>query len=412
MDSRTRIQLACSAAIGPILIFNFYLGLAYVLIWLLYVSITERSQMREVHVPSPVLMLLVIVMALLIIHPEDATFPERFLAGVAILIAVLTYQPLSSAVERNALGLSIGGGIASVSLLVWSVVEAVQLNFGQVNTVTYHPNISAALSIAVGALAAPLLWSGVKAAIVLGRISLVAVAVVVVLSGSRGGLVGLGVALGVWCCLAILPRVAGLRWLLQPTVLVVVGLGLQLGIRIMAMGAALPPSNFGGASASFNNPVTSGVNQTTAIGRFVELANPVAASGARIAGWMVARQLIAERPFTGYGFSQAFVHYRYEANDRLLVSNLHPHSTLLLVMLQGGAVLLTALTYWLASLMYSICKLVANGYRTAALSIAMIMGLMGADAFDVILGNSQVGFVALLAAFAVRSRPSHSREVM
>jgi O-antigen ligase len=262
-------------------------------------------------------------------------------AGVVGLALILLHGRLRAGDEASVyLGLTLGllllGGLA--------FFETVLLERGRAAATTFHPNILGAAAL----LATFSLVGGFRSSTscknVLYAVGMIAGAVALLYSGSRGAY--LGFAVGVVSYLVLQLGVTRKRTVLYG--LVLAGAGVAAGFLI--------------APATLTAPL---------LERFEALDSPIDPVG-RIDMWALALELAQQRPFLGYGFG---------AWERLLPAlepafrldrSPHAHSLYLQLLLDGGLLTLVAVLAWGGALAWALLER-ARRSHTAAATLATLL---------------------------------------
>lgn len=400
MDLRGRVRLALSALLVPAWTVHPVAGLVATVGWWLAT--------RAPIVADPRLLTAAIAVAVVLAAHGD---PTVTLAGQAAALVVGTLAALALAHGSRgtvAAAAGVGAAAAAAVLAVVAVTDAVRDGFGQVHPGTFHPNLSAGLGLALAgasALArhAPGRWRG------WWWVGTASAALMVVLTGSRSGILGVFAATLAGLVLAALHRGAR-RTALRATLAVAAGVLVLALIQV----AAFDPTTVGFARpahaiATTGTTVDPGAGEGVAA-RWRSLADPWSAAGAHVANWRVARALAAERPFLGYGFDAAVPTFRDAARATLMVANVHPHNTSLLVLLQGGTVFATALAGVVLAYVWALARRAVSGDRVALHVAAAAFGLLVADRFDLLLADPTIAVVfglAVVAATGPSPRDAH-----
>jgi O-antigen ligase len=333
--------------------------------------------------------------------------PFAFLTVAAVAATTILLVAMRHGLSRphaNAIGASAAG--TAIVLAGWSVASVALFGIAQPHPGTHHPNLAAAIGMALAG-AASLTWREGRRGAVAASAGVIAGILVVLSSGSRSGVVGLAVAVSAVLALTIVRRwTRGVRRPGRVAALIVVAAGAGLGLL---QAAAFDPAAFG-LPRSAGAVSLSGTTVDPAAGeslpsRLSSLADPWRAAGARIANWRVARQIAGDRPFLGYGFDAAIDVYRSATEQSLMVTNAHPHNSLLLALLQGGTVFVTALAYGVVTIAWRLTRRAVVGDGAATIVASVSIGVLAADRFDLLLANATIAALLVVSAFAVLARP-------
>jgi O-antigen ligase len=264
---------------------------------------------------------------------------------------------------------------------------------------THHPNVSSGLAFALAggsALAMRLGRAGSGAAL----LGVAAAFVVVVASGSRGGLAALAVA-GVALALVLAGRVLGARRVgVRVAVVATAGLLLLGGTQWMFMNASLVAPQWSAAwsETAAAIGVSAEARELPLVARLDRLKEPLSTSGGRVGTWLLVREMIAARPVLGYGFDAVTRVFALGAESELTNPLVHPHSGYLVAALQGGALLLVAALAAVGSLVLRVVRRAVTGDAVASLVLATAAGIAVLEQLDSVIGY---GFVAAPVVLAL-----------
>lgn len=400
MDFRRQFHTILSFALIPSISLLGEIGLPVLALWILFwpYGIARAPQKWD----PPLVLFLAACLFTLIVHSGD-TSNGLLLVAAGVLAGGIFLRITSTMQPDQVRSVSAGAAFTLLVLFILAVTQSWMSGFGQVQPATYHPNLSAALALALAVATAPGLsestgktqasWlrSGLRWLNLAGMISALPT---IILTGSRSGL------LGVAAVIIALIIVFGCHRLFRgyPKAAVLTPVGVMLVLLMSVHILAMTPTELAKRSWTtlYESPVpglNTGSPTNDIAARFAELLSPRSASGTRVANWAVARQLIAERPLIGYGFVEALERFQYAARDGVLVPTMHPHNSVLMLALQGGGMLLSG----------AILLALAYGYRlswasrnaganrlSVALVLSMGFGLLFADTFDLLIVNWQI----------------------
>lgn len=198
--------------------------------------------------------------------------------------------------------------------------------------------------------------------------------------------------------------VVGLAWGLgrrRPLAATVVVFGVPLVLLVAFQAIAFSPQR---ADAWWPRTVATvgdalGVDESTPLGRrFLALREPLGQTGGRLINWRVTRELIAVRPFLGFGLDAVHSVYRNEALFRTSTPLAHPHHGPLTLALQGGALLLVAVAMLVLMVGWLLAGAAVRREGVAAVVLAFGVGVVGADLLDVVMVQGVVAGPLAVAA--------------
>ena len=397
MDRPRRLHDTLTVLLVPSLVAHPVAGAATALAW----AWTARPPrwVIDARLLAPIGIAAVVIAVHAPQDPGGSAWLFLSLAVAAWLTA--TWRGTLNARDAGLLGLGASGAAAVLGVV--AAVQSIATGFSQVHPGASHPNIAAGLGLAlVGASAAAARlprWGTTTAAV-----GIASALVLVTLTGSRGGWIGMAVgAVVVGASIVIGRTAAGTHRLAAAT-----ALGLTLVLLVGLQVVAFAPAGL--TTRPADAIVTTGVavdpGRDAPLGdRLASLLDVWRGTGGRVATWTVARQLVAERPWLGYGFASALPVFRAEAASSLMVPTHHPHNGALLVLLQGGAVLLTAVALLLLGWLWPLAASGIAGDRVSVIVLGAISALVAVDRFDQVLVRGDVAAVALVAVLAVLARP-------
>jgi O-antigen ligase len=330
--------------------------------------------------------------------------PSIVYAAVAVAAAAAigwVWRRVGATVDAaSAAAFGLGAAATAVGLAGASLEEALASGFAQTHVATTHPNVTGAVALALGAASTLAARRGGALGVLVAVVGVAAALGVVVLTGSRG--TGVGVVLGV----AALGVVALARWLgrRRPLAATVLALGGPLVLLVAFQAVAFSPTR---ADAWWPRTVTVvadalGVDDSTPLGqRMLQLQNPMGATGGRLINWRVTRELIAVRPFLGFGFDAVHTVYRNEALFRTSTPLHHPHHGPLTMALQGGSLLLVAVAALVLAVGWGLAGAAVRGDWVAAVVLAFGVGVVGADLLDLVMVQGVVAGPLGVAALGV-----------
>lgn len=401
MDFRRQIHSILGFALIPSISFFHEMALPVLILWLLLwpASVTQLPKKWD----PPLVLFLFACLVVLIVHVGSTPLLVlSILAGLSTCWIILRITSTQSATQSRSV--SAGAALSSWALFITAITEAWTSGFGQIHPATYHPNLSAALAIALAGSTALGLTTVDNSRKHLSwqlfahrwfYVGGIVVAIpTIVLTGSRSGLLGAAGMIGAVAVVITCQRLFTARPRIAATAPLVMLVMLFLSMQVLAMA---PTERARQAWETLYNAPIPGLDTGSPIDditvRFSELLNPRSASGTRVANWTVARQLIADRPLLGYGYVDALQAYQLTTRDRVLVPNAHPHNSGLMLALQGGALLLAAASLLALAYLYRLSwiSLYAGHHRWPAIIIlGMIFGLLFADTFDLLILNWQI----------------------
>ncbi len=399
MDLRHDLRAGLSAALLPAWIVHPLIGVVVMTVW----WFTRRAQPRfDAAIVVPAVGAAVVLVA----HPTQFGTVAAHLAALAV--ATVSILAARRAVDtRDASTIGTGAAVTAVALAAAGLYVVASRGTVQVHPATFHPNLTAGLGLVLMGGTA-LAMGAVRWRNVLGCVGAASGLGIILLSGSRSGVIGLLFAGSAALVMALLRRWMGRRR--HHARQIATALVLSAVIAVAALQWAVFDPTILGLSRPPAAIVTSGTTIDTGAGapwhvRLATIVDPWSASGARIANWRVAWIVIAERPFFGYGFERAIPVYQSRTRSTLMVANDHPHNSTLLVLLQGGTLFATSLGFGAVSFAYRLARRIALGDRTAAHVTATAFGLFAADRFDLLLANPSIALALGTIVVAALARP-------
>lgn len=382
-----RLHAALAVALVPLLVVAPAVGAGALAAWAALARPRRRAGSRDV-----ALVLLAVVAAVALVHGRTWLDLVGPVLGAAALAAVVVR--LDAAARRDA-GVALGQGAAATALGVAgaALAEALANGFGQVATASFHPNAAAAMALGLAASSA-LALRGDGLERTLGGTGIAASLGLVVLTGSRGGVVGVAVAVAALAVLALARALARTgRTLGAVRAAAVALLALLVGTQTLLLGTdrwslLLPADALNAVGAAGDAAVFE---------RLALLGDPLATSGGRVGAWTFARELAAHRPFLGYGMAAIEQVYAPAASAELANPLAHPHHGVLTMVLQGGALFAVAVLALLLHLAGRLVRAAAHGDVAAGIAVAALAGLMAAEMLDAVARFGQVGGPMLLA---------------
>ena len=406
MGVGSRVHAAIAVALLPALALAPAVGGGVLAVWLVVGAARRPTGLRDAAVVVAASVALVAVW-----HGGEAlTVAVAIAAGAALAWAVVRLDALASAGTSAWAG--VGAAATAVALAVVAVGEAAPRGFAQVATATHHPNATAALALAL-ALGSALAWRGNVASRFAGAVGVVAALALLLLSGSRGGLVGLAVALATLALVgvaALLGRVVGRR--AATVVLASAALAPLIGLQALLMS----PQAYAAWTTNGATPIDApafdlpdALADLPLVERLQRLRDPLGTSGGRLAAWKLAREIIAHRPLLGYGFGAVERVYAPGAASELSHPLSHPHHGLLTLVLECGTLLATALLALLAIVGLRLARAALRGDAVAAVGLAVLAGFVAMEMLDAVLRFGNTGGVALAALVLATADPDGAR---
>lgn len=382
-----RLHAALAIALVPLLAVTPAWGAGALVLWAALARPRRRAPSRDA-----ALVLAAVVAAVALVHGRTWDAVAWPLLVAAALAAVIVR--LDAAATRGAtVATGLGAAATAVALAGVALGEALATGFAQVATASYHPNATAAIALGLAAASA-LAFRGGWLERALGAVGLVASLALLVLTGSRGGVVGVVIALAAGVALAL------------GFVLVRAGRGrigaltagaLVVALLVTTQALLLTPERWTALLPAGSLARLDGAGEGILLERLARLADPLAASGGRVGAWTFARELIAHRPFLGYGFDAIERVYGPAAASELANPLAHPHHGVLTMLLQGGALFAVAVLVLLGHLGARLVRAAVAGDGSAAVAVAALAGLVAAEMLDAVARTGQVGGLMLLA---------------
>ncbi len=398
MDLRGRFGTALSALLIPAWVANPVAGVVVAVAWAFAVRARVRIDLAIV-VPASG--------GAIALLAHARSVPTALAAVAAVAATTVLLLAIRHGLSRpHVIAIGYSAAATSIVLAGASIASIAFFGIAQPHPGTHHPNVAAGIGIALAGAAA-LSWGYGRCGRVAASAGVIAALLLVVVSGSRSGVVGLAVAGA-----AVLAWTIMRRWnrdVRRPgraAALIVVAAAGGLGLL---QAVVFDPATFGlprtAGAVSLSGVTVDGAAGESVATRLASLADPWRAAGARIANWRVARQIAGDRPFLGYGFESALDVYRSATQRSLMVTNSHPHNSLLLALLQGGTVFVTALLFGIVTFAWRLTRRAVVGDRAAAIVASALIGVLAADRFDLLVANASISSLLLVAALAVLARP-------
>jgi hypothetical protein len=371
--------------------------------------------LAQPHRPAPTrdaaLVLAAVIAVVAVVHGGSwPTVLAVVVAGAAAAAAIVRLD--ATATREAAVAAGLGAAATAIGLAGWGFAEAQATGFAQISPATVHPNATAALALGLAAGSA-LAWRGGWLLRGLGVAGVGASLVLVVLTGSRGGLVGLMLAMAMLLLLALGRALALARRPLAGTITAAGGaFVLLIGLQSLLMAPERWADWWASMWATGNETVAeaSPLSDLPLLERLARLRDPLGTSGGRLAAWKLAREMIAHRPVLGYGLDAVERVYAPGAASELSHPLSHPHHGVLTLVLQGGTLFAVAVLTLLAGLGLRSTRAAVRGDAVAAIAAAVLVGLIGAELLDSVVRYGNVGgpalVVLLLATATERHRPT------
>jgi len=381
------------------------LGIGVLLAWLM-VSRPNRAAASL----SAAVVLALAVAAVAMVHGSSLVTMMATIAGGALAAcAIIRLDAVATPGAANAAGIGAAG--TALGLAVVGLVDSFNSGFAQVAPATHHPNATAAVSLALLA-GSGLAWHGGAAARPIAVLGMASAILLLLLTGSRGGL------LGVVATVMALGLIAVARVLLLPRRPSVADRGVLVAMLIILatfQAVLVAPERLApwlplwAEAGVTTTPSTELATQRDAsvFDRFRMLLEPLGESGGRLASWKLAREMIAHRPLLGYGFDAVERVFAPGAESELSNPLVHPHHGALTLLLEGGALLLVATLTLLAMVAWRLGRAAIRGDVSAGLALAVLVGLVVTEMLDSVLRFGQIGghaLIVLLLATATRAR--------
>ena len=401
----SRIHATSAVALLPALAVAPALGAGLLAAWLVFSRPQRPAPSRDA-----ALVLAVVVALVAMVHGDGwATVALTVTAGAVLAVAVMRLD--AGTTRSSSVVAGLGAAAAALGLAVVALGEAASTGFAQVATATYHPNLTAALALALvggSALALRGGWAQRSA----GALGVVAALTLLVLTGSRGGLVGLAFALAVLGVVALARLLVLVRRPLVGSILATgATLVLLVGLQALLMAPDrltpwLPDVWTRGVDAVENAALQGDVaSAPPLVERLRRLQDPLATSGGRVGTWRLAHEMIATRPMLGFGFDAIERVYGPGAASELSHPLAHPHHGILSMLLEGGALFTVAVLVLLGGLAWRLLAAAIRGDVAAALVVASFLGLVAMELLDSVLRVGAVGGVALVVLVMGASSP-------
>lgn len=411
MDIRRFIHSSLSIALIPSIVLLGAPGLTVLVLWV--VTWPANLICKRPHLDPAMILLSCAGIFVTALHASS--FQQSIVVIAAgVLLTWLLLQLVSTITKAQCLQLAVGAAMGSMLLATLAALQAFASGFGQIHPASHHPNLSAAMALALAAASAMGLTASGALTQLSERPSLVPIVSVlgvlaavptVILTGSRSGLLGLGAAviglvlIMIWHQLLRSKPSAGSFGSVASMALILIGTQLL----------AFSPSQVarGGWTELAGAPIPglyTGSPTDDIRVRFAELLNPLMASGTRVANWRIARQLVSQQPLTGYGFNQALEVFSTASRNQVLIPIDHPHNGLLLATLQGGVVLLAAIIIAVTAFGFRLSEAISSAkgpLMAPSIVLAIGFGLLIADRFDVLIVDWQVAAPLSMAVIGV-----------
>ncbi len=342
MDHRADLRAALALTLVPALVVAPGLGAVAALVLGLLGRPARAAPSR-----AAVLVLGVVLTIVTLSHTSIRTSSVAVLA--LVWSGMWTLARLDAVANRAVARLvGVGTSATALALAIIALVRAASSGFSQVSAATHHPNATAALALVLVA-GAPLAWgtSALQRVLAIGGVG--GGFVVLVLSGSRGGLVGLLATLTMFAVVMLTARIAARFAAARAPDLAVVGVvGAGCLMLLGAQVTFVAPDRMASAwtvvaAGSLDlGPDQDREGRWPLLQRLRQLEQPLGTSGGRLAAWKLAREMIAERPLLGYGFDAIEKVFAPGARRDLAEPLTHPHHGFLTLLLEGGSLLLVA----------------------------------------------------------------------
>jgi O-antigen ligase len=390
-----RLHAVAALTIVPLLAFFPVLG-GFVLVGWLWASSRVRSAANR----GPAWVMASAVVLVVAMHWRGTV--ADVITALAAVTAALLITRLDSVVNRRAAArVGIGSALAAMALLLGGVVQLLGDGVEQMTSVAHHPNAAAALAMALVA-GSTLALRGIGASRVFAVLGIVSGVVALVLTGSRGGLLGLLAAAVFLLATFAVGRVLARRGRAALATFVVVGVA--AGLLLVLQGLLMTPDrwgNVGALAAMWARGWSSHEAGVSLIDRLALLGDPLAAAGGRAAGWSLVVEMIARRPVLGYGFDAIETVFVPGAAAELSIALSHPHHGLLSLLLQGGTVLAVSVLLIIGHVIVRLHGAAVRGDAVAGVVASLLLGLIVSDMLDSVLKFGYVGgpalFVGLMA---------------
>lgn len=391
MDLRRRLHAALALLLVPSLVVSLPAGAVVLVAWGL-VGVARRPA------PAAAAMTVAALVAAVVGVVHASSVGYAIVAAASAATLAWGWRRVGATVDASSAALvGVGASVTAVAIAGASLDQALASDFAQTHVATTHPNVTGALALALGAASVLAVrrfgWLGWA----LAALGVTASLGTVLLTGSRG--TGVGVVLG-----ALSLVVVGLAWGLgrrRPLAATVVVFGVPLVLLVAFQAIAFSPQR---ADAWWPRTVATvgdalGVDESTPLGRrFLALREPLGQTGGRLINWRVTRELIAVRPFLGFGLDAVHSVYRNEALFRTSTPLAHPHHGPLTLALQGGALLLVAVAMLVLMVGWLLAGAAVRREGVAAVVLAFGVGVVGADLLDVVMVQGVVAGPLAVAA--------------
>jgi len=392
----SRVHAASAVALLPALALAPAVGAGLLALWLALARPQQPAPSRDA-----ALVLAAVVAMVGILHGGGlVTVLVTLVAGAALAAAILRLD--ASVTHAASVAAGVGAAGAALGLAVVAFADASASGFAQVATAAYHPNATAALALALAAGSALALRGGWPARLA-GSVGLLAALVLLVLTGSRGGLVGVGIAVTIGVVLLLARLLALARRPLAGRVLAAgATIALLIGLQALLMAPDrlapwLPALWAQGVDAVEGAARPNGAGaELPLIERLRLLENPLGTTGGRLGAWKLAREMIATRPTLGFGFGAIERVYAPGAASELANPLAHPHHGFLAMLLEGGALFAVAILVLLGGLTWRLLSAAVRGDAVAGIVGAAFLGLVAMELLDSVLRVGAVGGVALV----------------
>ena len=415
MGVRSRLHTASALTLAPTLALAPAVGAGLLALWLALARTRRAAPSRDAA--------FVLAAAVAVVGVVHATAWGEALvtiaAGVAVAAAIIRID--ATVTRTAAVAAGVGAAGAALGLAFVALRQAATHGFTQAATGAYHPNATAALALALVAGSA-LALRGTWIARLAGAFGMGAGLVLLGLTASRGGLVGVAFAVGILTLLALARLLVRARRR-RAGALLAAGGALVLLVSLQALLMVpdrlepwLPrvwsPAEVDAVDSTERAP---GATADALLDRLRRLEDPLGTSGGRHGAWKLAREMIATRPTLGFGFGAVQRVYAPGAASELADPLAHPHHGILFMLLEGGALLTVAMLVLLGGFVWRLLRAAVRGDAVAAIVAAAFLGLVAMEMLDSVLRVGAIGGVALVAlvmgagsAGSAGARPDHA----
>lgn len=389
-----RLHAALAVALVPSLVAAPAVGAGVLAVWTLFARPRRPAAARDA-----LLVLLAVVAAVALVHGRswDAVAVPLLVAG-ALTVAMLRLD--AGATRAAAVATGVGAAATATALAGGAVAQALAGGFGQVATATFHPNATAALALGLAASSALALRGG-RLERLLGGLGVMAALALLLLTGSRGGVVGLLVASAV--ALAVGLGYLATRGGRPRAGWIVAGAG-AVALLVATQAVLGNPARWSALLPTDALQAVDAAGDAALFERLARLADPLATSGGRVGAWNFARELVAHRPFLGYGFDAVDRVYAPAAAAELASPLAHPHHGVLTLLLQGGALFAVAVLVLAARWGGRALRAALADDVAAAVAVAALAGLVATEMLDSVARFGSV-IAPLLLALLLTAAP-------